>query len=199
MAMAVTLKQLSALLDKLELKHTVNEERSSIELVFDTSKFVNTEGEKTVFVVILPKQKGVVVFAPSLYKCPDGANALPTLRATFHASARTEFGGYNCDLEDGAIHAAVAMPLGRADLSAEQLRMLVADVLETVDKNHSMIQGAIDTGEIVEPNPEDDVVADTLEELKSLSPEALARLKELVSDAVAAQAESGVEEEPERL
>ena len=199
MAMAVTLKQLSTLLDKLELKHTVNEERSSIELVFDTSKFVNPEGEKTVFVVILPKQKGVVVFAPNLYRCPDGANALPTLRATFHASARTEFGGYNCDLEDGAIHAAVAMPLGRAELSAEQLRMLVADVLEAVDKNHSMIQGAIDTGEIVEPNPEDEVVVNLLGELGSLSPEALARLKELVSEALAVRPEKVAEEEPERL
>ena len=190
--MSVTLDQVAALLDKLEVKYNKNAERKALEVPFSLQRYRDADGADSILVVLsVPPDGGSVrAFVPTLYTLPEGPKALPVFRALQLASRQSSFVAYSVDAEDDTIDAIGRIPIANARLTQDQLKMFLEDFPEVIDFFHPMIQGAIETGEIVEPDPEEAAVDAILAEINGLPAEDLIQLREAMEKAVTEEAAS---------
>lgn len=194
--MPITLDQIAGLLDKIEVKYQKNEEREALEVTVTLEKYRDSGGENSALVVLRagPGGQSITAFAPALYTIPEGPTALSVYKALSIASRQALFVKYVMDDEDNSVDALGTLPVANSKLTPDQFRYFLADFPTAIDYFHSMIQHAIETGEIVEPDPEESTVDSIVEEIRGLDPESLIQLREAL-DAYEKEEESSAEKE----
>ncbi len=181
--MPVTLKQLAALLDEAETKYELNEERQTIAIPVSPDCYKAEDSEESLLILVtVPKnQSSVQAMAPSLYRFPEGGNGVPFSRALLVASRRAKFTKWTLDPADDTIDAIANLVVADAEVTKDQFLGLLSDLFSAIDYYHPMIQHALEAGEVVEPDPEDSVVAEILKEVASLAPGELIQLQEALN------------------
>ena len=199
--MSVTLNQVCAFLDEVEVKYHVNEEQDSVEVSLNTSVYKDADGKNSLFVVIQPifKRTALRIVAPAIYNLPEGPNAPPTARALLHATGAAQYAVYSCDLDDGSVRASVTIPVGVGQVVLDQLRLSVVDLRDAVDYFDPVIRGAIERGEIVLPDPEKDEVEAVVAEIEALPPEHRLRLREALKASSVSESAADERAVPETL
>ncbi len=194
--MPVTLDQIAGFLDKAGTKFSRNAEQDAIEIPIPLRRYRNGTGDNSILVIVTvaPGGQAVAVRVPVLYTVPEGPTALPTLKALILASREAEYVKFVADPEDNSVEVIGSMPVANARLTPEQLNLFLSDFPAVIEYFHPMIQRAIDTGEVIEPDPEEQKIDAILEEIDGLEAEDLAWLREAL-DELANQAANSVEEE----
>ena len=196
--MPITLDLIAGLLDKIGLKYRQNPEREAIEISWKLERYRNHEGDGAILVILELSSGGrtITARAPMLYTLPEGPTALSACKALFIASRGIEFLKFAADPEDNSVEAAGAFPVADSNVTPQQLRDFLNDFPMAIDFFHPMIRHAIETGEIVEPDPEEPAVDSIVEEIKGLDPESLIQLREALD---AHEKELGSSAEPGEL
>jgi len=117
--MAASLEQLSSLLDEMELKHHVEEEKGMIVASFGMKKYQDKGGNRTLLVFLHTEENGefLKVVAPRVYQYMNGPHKLAVLQTCLMICWRTKMLQYEYDDTDGEIRAVIEFPLEDAELT----------------------------------------------------------------------------------
>lgn len=151
--MATTINQVAKYLSKANLKFKHEAEHDRIYLAFDTDTYVDTHGRKQMVVYLELKESGefLRVFVPNCYLYRNGPHEEAVFQSCLIAGWRSKMVRFQRDPQDGEIRASIDVPLEDAKLTQAQVNRYIAAMTEVIERYHPMIQGAIDTGRIVEP------------------------------------------------
>ena len=185
--MSVSMKMISLLLEELELKFRVNEERGSIELFLNTTTFKNANGEHSLFVIVRVGSDGqfVRISAPGVYHLASGPNALPAAKALLWATGVARYFEFSLDLEDEMVDLTATVPVGEGALVSGQLALLLSDLHDAADYLHPIIQTALDEGRIVLPDEEKSEVEALLASIAKMAPDQLKATRKALEEGAA--------------
>jgi hypothetical protein len=143
---ATNLAEIEGFLREENLRFTTVDQY--IRTSFATDEYVDSEGERSVFVVIKPDEDGEYfkLMAPNLYRYPRGPHAEAVFRSLLMVSWRTKLIQFEYDDNDGEIRAIVEFPLEDSSLTRTQLMRCLNGVVQIIDEYHPVIHRAIASG-----------------------------------------------------
>jgi hypothetical protein len=195
--MAMTLKEIKALMDELNLKCHLDEERGIIGSGWATDNYKNMDGDKGIRVLIRVEEDGeyIKIFSPSVYKYKEGPNMTAVLQACMYVSWRTKMVQFEYDPSDGEIRAIIEFPLEDGKITAKQLRRMVGGLSRIIDEYDPMIRKAMETGQFVPEKGESGGVEEALSRLTGVDPDEVRALLEEVKKRKQGGAGGGASEE----
>lgn len=176
--MAMTIQEISDLLNEVNLKHHVKDDK--IICYWSCSKYKDSDGDKSLGVIIKLDENGefLETFVPNLYKYKDGPNLVFVLEACMYASWRTKMLQFEYDPSDGEIRACIEVPLEDGKLTAKQLKRILSGFPGIIDQYDDTIRTAIEQGKFVPKESSDSGMSDLLSGLRDLGPEGFKDLLE---------------------
>ncbi len=154
--MATNLSEIKKFLDEREFRYSVDETRQRIRLGFGAKSYKTEDGDATIPVLIRLEEDGAYLefSAPSLYHYKNGPNGFAVLGACLFICYTTKLVQFEFDPDDGEIRATIELPLEDAQLTSRQFHRCLRTMLRIIDRHHSMIRTAIESGKIVPPESE---------------------------------------------
>lgn len=178
--MAMTLQEISGLLNEVDIRHQVKEDKKYIVSVWSCDKYKDHAGNKSLGVIVRLEEDGefIKAFVPSLYKYKEGPNLPFVLEACMYVSWRTKMIQFEYDPSDGEIRAMVEFPIEDGKVTAKQLRRILGGFPYIVDEYDEMIRTAIEQGKFAPKKEDDDGIRELLSTMGELGPEGLKELME---------------------
>jgi hypothetical protein len=154
--MATTLDEICKYLDEENLRYHRRE--SDIITGFGTQRYLDSEGQNGIRVVIAPSENGgyLEIFCPGAYNCAQSPHKAIALQALLLISWRTKLVQFEFDEYDGEIRVKIEFPLEDALLTKRQLFRCVTGIAQIVDQFDPMIRGVLERG-VIEWPPEIEV------------------------------------------
>jgi hypothetical protein len=172
--MSVKLDEITQMLEALEIKAFPLPDQEGVIAGFETSSYIDSEGENTLKIVILLEEDGeyLKVFSPMMYQLTDSSHRPAVLQTLLNICFVTKMLQFEFDPRDGEVRAIVEFPIEDSTLTAKQLSRCISAIRFLGDEYHAMIMDAIENGKV--PDEESFLRADF--EMK------LARLRRLNGD-----------------
>lgn len=148
--MGTTLKEIQGYLENRGLKYHAVPERDHILTGFQMERYVHTDGQKHLPVVIQLHENGeyVEIFSPEVYKYKEGPHALAVMQACMFVSWRTKMIQFEYDPSDGEIRAVIEFPLEDAHMTEKQFMRVLMGLPQLVDDYDPVIRTAIEHGRL---------------------------------------------------
>ena len=152
--MPITIEEVDAHFKELGYKVMLPDdpERKKVnrQLIFNTKRYCNAEGENSVVISIYLEPSGeyIELVAPRAYNVRECKNKGPVFAALLEIAYKTRNQNFEYDPSDGEIRVASDLPIEDGSVTQLQLDALLGAIIFTLDKFHLVIQHVIETGRI---------------------------------------------------
>jgi hypothetical protein len=149
--MATNIEEIKSLLNEAKLNFKEYPGKSYIRTAFKTEKYVDTDGDQGIGIVVSLEEEGefVKIIVPGAYKFDTNLNSfhkMALFQTLLQISHMTKMIQFEYDIDDGEIWAIIEFPLEDAQLTKNQLLRCIMSITGTLEEYHEMITDAIKHG-----------------------------------------------------
>lgn len=144
----MTLQEISALLDDLDLAHTVGDDHVRLEVA--TQRYRRPTGEAVAPLTILVQEDGrfFVLFAAGAFSAA-GPHAGCAYRACNYLNAKMRLVRFEFDFQNGDVNTLVELPVEDGTLTPAQLRRCIAQLVGALEATYPIIHRAAAEGVLI--------------------------------------------------
>ena len=160
--MPATLDQIASFLDSDGLRYKMEDD--FIRTGFQTSTYRDGDGDPGLSIAIKLEDMDhegefLKVIAPNIYRYPEGPHKAELFQVLLMISWETKMMQYEYDVRDGEVRAIMEFPIADSTLTKRQLMYCLHGLAAIADEHHEAIVAAMTTGQMPEPDEDDEDMA----------------------------------------
>lgn len=153
--MAMDLETVASHLRELDLNFQEHPQRDEIGLFFETRKYRNPEGSRSLLIVLQLWENGELlrVHCPNLFQLKKSKHRGKTLRFLYAICRRMKLAHFDFHEKTGEVSYSHEFPLEDGEITSQQLRRLIYAPVALAESNSKSIHKVLKTGKMKLPEP----------------------------------------------